>query len=141
MSSNTPPGGPGNRPPSLSDLPPGFFGIMEPRPYKNITELLGMLANILLTGERSEDPEFKKRFLELFDTMYRGLSLYIDQEFYSKAGNASPVIVPMEMPDAFVSIREPAHNREIVVDPYVDNEYFTLMSPEEEELPETPDKF
>lgn len=133
----------GPRPPSLSDLPPGFFGIMEPRPYKNITELIGMMANILLTGEKSEDPAFRKRYLELFDNMHRGLTLYIDQEFYTKAGQERPVIFPMEMPDAIVSIKDHDMGNEIVVDPnnLQPNEYFTLLSPEEEEDPEFPDNF
>lgn len=95
----------GNEPPrgptSLNDLPPGWFGMFEPRPYKNISELLGMLANILITGEKSEDPSFSERYLRLFDTMHRGLELFVDQEFYAKVKGGNPIL--LEMPHIEVS--------------------------------------
>lgn len=103
-------------PPSLSSLPPGFFGIMEPRPYKNITELISTLGNVLIAGEKAQHPFFKERFLKLFDTMHKGLALYIDQEFYSKTDN-KPIIIPMQMPEVFVSTQMPSDVNKVIVRP------------------------
>jgi len=103
--STRPPGPPGNTPPTISQLPPGFFGIMEPRPFKSITELLGTMANILIVGEKSEDQTFRGRYVDLFDTMHKGLALYVDQEFYAKQGERGPIVIPMEMPNAYVSAK------------------------------------
>jgi len=83
-------------PPNLSDLPPGWFGLFEPRPYKNISELLAIMGNILLAGEKSQDPNFRLRYIQLFDIMYKGLALFIDKEFYSKSQKDDTVVLEME---------------------------------------------
>lgn len=130
--STKPPSPPGGTPPSISQLPPGFFGIMEPRPFKSITELLGTMANILIAGEKSEDQTFRGRYVELFDTMHKGLALYVDQEFYAKQGEHGPIVIPMEMPQAYVSSR---NERPIRMSEKGDP-YFTFGA----DIPDVPDK-
>ena len=94
MAQGSPPRGPGG-PVDLNALPAGWFGMFEPRPYKNITELLGMMANVLLTAEKSNNQDIYDRYLSLFDIMYKGLALFIDQEFYAKSKLSDPIIIPV----------------------------------------------
>lgn len=88
-----PPGGPHGYDPN--SIPSGFFGLIDPRPFKGIAELLGMLANILIQAEKAQDQDVRDRFLQLYDTTHKGLSLFVDQEFYSRIKDA-PEVVTLE---------------------------------------------
>lgn len=56
--------------------------VLIPKPYMNITELLATMGQLLIMGERTQDEKFKSRYIKLFDVMFKGLSLFMDKEFY-----------------------------------------------------------
>lgn len=62
-------------------------GILIPKPYQNIAELLGILGQLLIFAERSQDERLKGRYIKLFDIMLNGLTLYMDKEFYQSGPN------------------------------------------------------
>jgi hypothetical protein len=67
--------------------------MFTPKPYQSISELLGVMGNLLIVGSRTTDERFQARFLQLFDVVFRGLTLYLDKEFYQAGPN---VPVPLE---------------------------------------------
>lgn len=79
---------------SSGNLPPGFQNLLEPRPFRNISELMGIMANVLITAERSQDNEIKLRYMNLFDVVMAGLTSYVDKEFYSPGSGAKPLVLP-----------------------------------------------
>lgn len=90
-------------------MPPGMFDqLFTPKPYQSISELLGILANILVVGERSSDPAFKNRYLKLFDVVYKGLVIYMNKEFFnSQQGfNDKPVVLDIDR-DTLINIADP----------------------------------
>lgn len=80
-------------------LPPDMFGMQfMPKSYQNIAELLSVLANILVVGERSQDEDFRERYKKLFDIMFKGLAIYMDREFFNagKGPNNTPVVLAID---------------------------------------------
>lgn len=85
------PMGPGGMPPDM------FAQMFTPKPYQSISELLGILANILVVGERSTDPAFKERYIRLFDVVYKGLAIYMNKEFFNTAQGPNDVPVVLKI--------------------------------------------
>lgn len=50
------------------------------------------MGNLLIAGERSNDPEFRLRYLHLFDVMSAGLSSFVDKEFFADANKTLNVV-------------------------------------------------
>lgn len=67
--------------------------MFTPKPYQNISELLGVMGNLLIVGSRTTDERFQARFLQLFDVVYKGLAIYMDKEFFQAGPN---VPIPLE---------------------------------------------